>query len=91
MSIKEFNSALINGFDLSTMTGPLMDEPMYGAIFIIEDMIQEDTTQEHEENKSTQNYGPFSGQIMSVVKNLCKKSFLNSEPRIVEGMYLCSM
>jgi ribosome assembly protein 1 len=28
---------------------------------------------------------------MSTVKNLCKKSFLNSDPRIVEGMYLCSM
>jgi ribosome assembly protein 1 len=28
---------------------------------------------------------------MSCVKNLCKKSFLNSDPRIVEGMYLCSL
>jgi len=28
---------------------------------------------------------------MALVKNLCKKAFLNSEPRIVEGMYLCSM
>jgi ribosome assembly protein 1 len=29
--------------------------------------------------------------MMSVVKNLCRKAFLNSDPRIVEGMYLCSM
>ena len=28
---------------------------------------------------------------MSTVKNLCKKSFLNADPRIVEAMYLCSM
>ena len=28
---------------------------------------------------------------MALVKNLCKKAFLNSDPRIVEGMYLCSM
>ena len=28
---------------------------------------------------------------MSTTKNLCKHSFLNSDPRIVEGMYMCSM
>ena len=38
LTAKEFNSALINGFDLATWAGPLMDEPMYGTIFIIEDM-----------------------------------------------------
>jgi translation elongation factor EF-G len=38
VSMKEFNAALINGFDLATMNGPLMDEPMQGAIFIIEDI-----------------------------------------------------
>lgn len=27
----------MNGFDLATMAGPLMEEPMQGAIFIIED------------------------------------------------------
>lgn len=28
---------------------------------------------------------------MGTLKNLCKKAFLNSDPRIVEGMYKCSM
>ena len=28
---------------------------------------------------------------MSVTKTLCKRAFLNADPRIVEGMYLCSM
>jgi translation elongation factor EF-G len=29
---------MISGFDLATCSGPLMDEPMQGAIFIIEDV-----------------------------------------------------
>jgi len=32
-------------------------------------------------------YGPISGQIMSAVSKLCKKGFLNAEPRVVEGLY----
>mmetsp|Transcript_2734 Transcript_2734/g.4665 ORF Transcript_2734/g.4665 Transcript_2734/m.4665 type:complete len:176 (+) Transcript_2734:2818-3345(+) len=36
-------------------------------------------------------YGPFGGQVMSAVKTLCKRAFLNSDPRIVEGMYKVSM
>ena len=28
---------------------------------------------------------------MSIVKDLCRKAFLNSNPRIAEGMYLCSL
>jgi len=37
-SAKELNSAMISGFDLATCSGPLMDDPMQGAIFIIEDV-----------------------------------------------------
>jgi len=33
----------------------------------------------------------MSGQIISIVKQLCRKSFLNAQPRIAEGMYLCSL
>jgi ribosome assembly protein 1 len=29
--------------------------------------------------------------VISAVKDLCKRAFLNADPRIVEGMYLCSM
>ena len=44
-----------------------------------------------EVKKNEKDYGPFGGQVMSTVKSLCKKAFLNSDPRIVEGMYLCSL
>ena len=36
-------------------------------------------------------FGAFSGQIISIVKDLCRRSFLNAMPRIAEGMYLCSL
>jgi len=36
-------------------------------------------------------YGPITGQIMSLISKLCRKSFLNAEPRIVEGMYKCEL
>ncbi len=85
-TFKELNSAMISGFDLATFSGPLMDEPMQGAIFIIEDISLAEELKEE-----TSNDGPFGGQIMGTVKSLCKKAFLNSDPRIVEGMYLCKM
>ena len=39
VSMKEFNSAMVSGFDLATVTGPLMDEPMQGAVFILENIL----------------------------------------------------
>jgi len=32
-------------------------------------------------------YGPIPGQLMSSVSKLCRKGFLNAEPRVVEGIY----
>jgi hypothetical protein len=29
---------MISGFDLASLNGPLMDEPIQGAVFIIEDI-----------------------------------------------------
>lgn len=37
------------------------------------------------------NYGPFAGQVIGTMRNLCKRAFLNGDPRIGEGMYVCSM
>ena len=36
-------------------------------------------------------FGALSGQIISIVKDLCRKAFLNAQPRIAEGMYQCSL
>mmetsp|Transcript_12726 Transcript_12726/g.17138 ORF Transcript_12726/g.17138 Transcript_12726/m.17138 type:complete len:174 (-) Transcript_12726:115-636(-) len=36
-------------------------------------------------------FGSLSGQVISIVKELCRKAFLNAQPRIAEGMYQCSL
>lgn len=43
------------------------------------------------EGTEVANYGPFAGQVMATVKNLCKRAFLNADPRIGEAMYKCSL
>ena len=104
-----FNSFL-NGFNQATMAGPLCEEPMQGACFIVQNVeIVEEEAKEGEETKddsaaasevpaesqiesqSMDTFGSMSGQIISIVKDLCKKAFLNAQPRIAEGMYVCSV
>ena len=68
-----------------------MDEPMQGGVFIIDDLYLEKEYIEEKGMTNKDQYGPFGGQLMSSVKNLCKQVFLNCDPRIVEGMYKCSM
>lgn len=36
-------------------------------------------------------YGPISGQLMGAMKEACKETFLGGNPRIVQGMYKCTI
>jgi len=53
--------------------------------------VSKDAKEDSKEESRSDTFGPFSGQVISIVKDLCKKAFLNAQPRIVEGMYLCSL
>ena len=79
---------MLTGFDIATTSGPLCEEPMLGAAFLIESI---EMAKKEDEDRKEDSYGPFSGQVIATVKDLCKRAFLNAEPRIVEGMYLVSM
>ena len=68
-----------------------MNEPMQSAIFILEDLELQKEKAKDTTLETLSQYGPLQGQIMSTVKNLCKQSFLNSDPRVVECFYKCSM
>ena len=85
-SLKQFDHSFISGFQLATNSGPLCDEPMYGVCFCIEDVVFE-TEGIHDEDFG----GPFTGQIMSSMKTACRKSFDNSQRRLVEAMYDCEI
>jgi ribosome assembly protein 1 len=89
----EIMNGFLTGFNHATGSGPLCEEPMQGACFIVqqvETLIDEEVKEESEEQQQD-TYGNFGGQIISVMKDLCKKAFLNAQPRIAEGMYLISM
>ena len=80
---------------MAVQKGPLMDEPMQGSVFIVESLKSHKEAQAEggaEGDSGPQSrFGPFGGQVMATVKNLCKRSFLNADPRIGEAMYKCSL
>jgi len=86
---KDICNAMLTGFDIATVSGPLCEEPMLGAAFLVENI--DLVVKREDEERKDDGYGPFSGQVIATVKDLCKRAFLNAEPRIVEGMYLVSM
>lgn len=93
-SLKEINVAVLSGFDMAAQKGPLMDEPMQGSVFIVEEissLVSQSEEVEEAKGVAQSMLGTFSGQIIPLVRNLCKRAFLNAEPRIGEAMYLCKL
>ncbi|XP_069671578.1 elongation factor-like GTPase 1 [Periplaneta americana] len=92
----EYDSSFVNGFQLATLAGPLCEEPMMGVCFVVEDLTlnskpSADLTSASDTTSSSQPYGPFSGQIMSVVKEGCRRAFQAQPQRLMAAMYSCSI
>ena len=100
---RDMCNSFITGFDIAVQSGPLCEEPILGAVFLIESIKQLKkapkptvaTSSEfeviEEEKGQSDSYGSFAGQVIATVKDICKRAFLNAEPRLVEGVYLVSM
>ncbi|XP_022739909.1 elongation factor-like GTPase 1 [Durio zibethinus] len=90
---ENLESSVISGFQMATAAGPLCDEPMWGLAFIIEASISPSTVQasESEPNQQSEQYGPFTGQVMTAVKDACRAAVLQRKPRLVEAMYFCEL
>lgn len=75
------------GFKRGTMNGPLCEEEMAGVCILLQkiDLITDEETLAREDT-----FGAFSGQVISIVKDLTKRAMLNAQPRIIEGVYKCS-
>ncbi|KAK6644054.1 hypothetical protein RUM43_000319 [Polyplax serrata] len=82
----EYDSSFSNGFQLAALAGPLCEEPMMGVAFFVEkwEILNEPPT-------SGVVYGPLSGQIMSCVKDGCRKAFQAQPQRIMAAMYSCNI
>lgn len=96
----EFLNSVINGFQLATLAGPICEEPLHGVAFIVEDIT---IVVDHlsaplsfgEDNNDSghfqQQCRSFTGQIMSAVKDGCRRAFTNQPQRIMAAMYNCSI
>ncbi|KAJ6635621.1 Elongation factor-like GTPase 1 [Pseudolycoriella hygida] len=78
----EYETSFINGFQLSSSAGPLCEEPMHGVCFIVEEWTLSDDVDAS---------GIMSGQIISTVKEACRKAFQNQSQRLVTPMYACNI
>ncbi|KAI9178265.1 hypothetical protein LWI28_024480 [Acer negundo] len=86
-------SSIDSGFQLATAAGPLCDEPMWGLAFVIETYIYPlaGKSDDPESLQQSEQYGIFSGQVMTAVKDACRAAVLQNKPRLVEAMYFCEL
>ncbi|XP_057955495.1 uncharacterized protein LOC131149240 isoform X2 [Malania oleifera] len=90
---ESLGSSVVSGFQLAAAAGPLCDEPMWGLAFVIEAYISPLPQQldESECCQQPEQYGVFTGQVMTTVKDACRAAVLQKKPRIVEAMYFCEL
>ncbi|OMJ79896.1 hypothetical protein SteCoe_19983 [Stentor coeruleus] len=71
------------GFDCAANAGPLCAEPLRGVCIVVEEI-------KYIEEEIRDIYGPFQGQMISTMQEVCKSAVLGNSPRLVEGMYICT-
>ncbi|XP_046678882.1 LOW QUALITY PROTEIN: elongation factor-like GTPase 1 [Homalodisca vitripennis] len=86
-NLLEYDSSFVNGFQMATLAGPLCEEPMMGVAFVVEDWSIEQTP----DVSGSSAFGPLSGQIMSAVKEGCRKAFQAQPQRLMAAMYSCQI
>lgn len=89
----QFENSFINGFQLSTHCGPLCEEPLMGVAFIVEEWSDSASDSCSESSNATETssdpFGPLSGQIMSTVKETCRRAFQAQPQRLMAAMFSC--
>ena len=83
----QFENSFVSGFQLATAAGPLCDEPLMGVCFIAHEWSL--LSQELDLNNDP--FGPFSGQIMSTVKDCCRRAFQAQPQRLMAAMFSCTI
>ncbi|GAB4824579.1 hypothetical protein Ancab_007452 [Ancistrocladus abbreviatus] len=91
---ESIESSIVSGFQIATSAGPLCDEPMWGLAFVVEAFISPAATQLSDSETpqpQPEQFGIFSGQVMTTVKDACRAAVLQRKPRLVEAMYFCEL
>ncbi|XP_064474853.1 elongation factor-like GTPase 1 [Ornithodoros turicata] len=84
--LDELDHCVVNGFQLTTLSGPLCQEPMMGVAFVIEGWeVSSDST------TTGAAQGPLSGQLISAMKDGCRRAFQAQPQRLMCAMYTCAI
>ena len=87
----EYESSVVNGFQLATAAGPLCDEPLMGVAFILDECSLTSGNSEEDSGVGGGTFGPLSGQIVSAMKEGCKRAFQANPQRLMAAMYTCNI
>ncbi|XP_046350555.2 elongation factor-like GTPase 1 [Haliotis rufescens] len=134
MQCRNFDSSVVNGFQMATLSGPLCDEPMVGVCFVVkkwdyvtvegtslksrtkrsaqpqvngevkvnsrsrtavdcDETLDCDSTEEdsHVSKQKQVAFGPFSGQLMSCMRDGCRRAYQAQPQRLSVAMYKCTI
>ncbi|XP_074593171.1 elongation factor-like GTPase 1 isoform X2 [Brevipalpus obovatus] len=83
----DYEFSFINGFQMAAFAGPLCEEPLHGVGFVIKEWTLLDNSSLSESDP----YGPFAGQIVSTVKDACRRAFQQQPQRLMAAMYSCTI
>lgn len=85
--LSKYDSSFVGGFQLASQSGPLCEEPMIGVGFVVDEWEMSPEL----EGQASDPHGPISGQIMSTVKDACRRSFQAQPQRLRIAMYSCTI
>lgn len=134
MQCRNFDSSVVNGFQMATLSGPLCDEPMVGVCFVVkkwdyvtvegtslksrtkhpaqpqvdgevkvnsrsrtavdcDETLDCGSTEEdsHVSKQKQVAFGPFSGQLMSCMRDGCRRAYQAQPQRLSVAMYKCTI
>ncbi len=86
--LADYDSSVVNGFQLATLAGPICEEPMTGVAFFLDEFEVCDNVMEE---SSSEVYGPLSGQVVSSIKDGCRRAFESRSQRLMLAMYACTV
>ena len=98
---REHDTSIVNGFQLATLSGPLCEEPMHGVCMVLQQWSHQVappsqmgpplTSSEDTPSLPFDAYGPVSGQLVSAMKEGCRRAFLAQPVRLMTATYSCSV
>eukprot|EP00731_Ephydatia_muelleri_P016612 Em0009g1036a len=98
---REHDTSIVNGFQLATLSGPLCEEPMHGVCMVLQQWSHQVappsqmgpplTSSEDTPSLPFDAYGPISGQLVSAMKEGCRRAFLAQLVRLMAATYSCSV